>query len=225
MNSIPFNTPEEEAKFYKDVLNSIHGLITVNQIEDFNDAPSNLVLWSNQKFYDFSGCTREEVLARGFEFFAETIHPEDMEVVEASLKKIGQGENVIYGGMLRIRSKKGDYHWFLGNVAVMEMKKGMPCRYVVSILNLEELQDTRNQVVQLIRENLQLKNQLRLRSLGKRQLEIVKLIANGNTDKEISGKLSISPATVKTHRHNIIQKLQLKNKAAIAQFAAETGLV
>jgi PAS domain S-box-containing protein len=225
MNSIPFNTPEEEAKFYKNVLNSIQSLITVNQIEDFEDAPSNLVLWCNQKFYDFSGCTREEILARGFEFFTDTIHPEDLEVVGASLKKIAQGENVVFGGMLRIRPKNGDYHWFLGSVAVIEMKKGMPCRYVVSVLNMEDLQDTRNQVVQLIRENLQLKNQLRLRNLGKREVEIVKLIANGSTDKEISVKLSISPATVKTHRHNIIQKLHLKNKAAIAQFAAETGLV
>jgi DNA-binding CsgD family transcriptional regulator len=76
----------------------------------------------------------------------------------------------------------------------------------------------------LIKENLQLKSQLRIHSLSKREKQIVRLIAKGNTDKEIAGILSISPSTAKTHRHNIIQKLQMKNKAALAQFATENGL-
>ena len=36
--------------------------------------------------------------------------------------------------------------------------------------------------------------------------------------------LHISQSTVKTHRHNIIQKLRVSNKASIAQFATENGL-
>ena len=220
-----FTSPEEEAKFYKDVLNSIHGLITVNQIEDLDDATGNIVIWSNQKFHDYSDHTAEEIKAKGFEFFVETIHPDDMELIAASLKKIGQGNHEPYGGMLRIRSKHGDYRWFMGYMSGMEMKNDLPWRYIVMVINIENLQDSHNQIVQLIRENLQLKHQLQLQSLGKREVEIIRLIAKGNTDKQIAALLSISPATVKTHRHNIIQKLQLKNKAEIAWFASESGLI
>jgi DNA-binding CsgD family transcriptional regulator len=92
------------------------------------------------------------------------------------------------------------------------------------VQNLEEMKDTRNQIIHLIKENLQLKNQLRTHSLSGREKQIIKLIAGGQTDKEIAGYLSISPATVKTHRHNIIKKLHLKNKVAIAHFATENGL-
>lgn len=224
MNKLDFKSVEEELEFLKKVLDSIPSIININQIDDLSDPAQSANIWSNRQLLDFMGYTREEIDDMGFKFFRETMHPDDIELITSALEKFRGSTASIHGGMMRLKPKNGSYHWFVGNMTIMEMKNGKPWRVIVNVQNLEDMQDTRNQIVQLIRENLQLKNQLRLRNLGNREVEIVKLIATGNTDKEIAVKLSISPATVKTHRHNIIQKLNLKNKAAIAQFAAEAGL-
>lgn len=49
--------------------------------------------------------------------------------------------------------------------------------------------------------------------LTKREFEILKLLAQGNKDSKIASLLYISPLTVKTHRKNILKKLQVKNCA------------
>lgn len=55
--------------------------------------------------------------------------------------------------------------------------------------------------------------------LSAREQEIVQLIADGMTSKEIGDKLFISPRTVETHRTNIMEKLHIKNTAGIVRFA------
>lgn len=62
-------------------------------------------------------------------------------------------------------------------------------------------------------------------ALSKRELEIIRLISMGHTNKEISDILFISPLTVKTHRSNILRKLDIKNTAALISYAKNIGLV
>lgn len=64
-----------------------------------------------------------------------------------------------------------------------------------------------------------------LQALSSREIEILALIARGMNNKEISETLFISPLTVKTHRANIIRKLDLKNTAAIVHFASKAGII
>jgi DNA-binding NarL/FixJ family response regulator len=61
--------------------------------------------------------------------------------------------------------------------------------------------------------------------LSDRELEIIKLIAEGYTNAQISVVLYISNHTVNTHRKNIMKKLGVNNTAAIVMFAVKTGLV
>jgi DNA-binding NarL/FixJ family response regulator len=58
-----------------------------------------------------------------------------------------------------------------------------------------------------------------------REKEIITLIAQGLTSKEIGAKLYISPATVETHRANLMGKLGVRNAVGIASYAYRTGLV
>lgn len=60
--------------------------------------------------------------------------------------------------------------------------------------------------------------------LTKREEEIVKLIAKAFTTAEIAEKLFISTHTVDTHRKNLLSKLNLKNTAAIVNYAIQNGL-
>lgn len=58
-----------------------------------------------------------------------------------------------------------------------------------------------------------------------KEIEIVKLISQGLTSKEIGEKIFISSRTVETHRHNILKKLGIPNAAQLSSWAAEKGYV
>lgn len=64
-----------------------------------------------------------------------------------------------------------------------------------------------------------------LRQLSDREMEIIKLVAEGLSSNEIGEKLFISPRTVDTHRNNILQKLDLPNIASLVSFAYRNKIV
>lgn len=71
------------------------------------------------------------------------------------------------------------------------------------------------------------------RSLGKaelshltpREIEIIRLIANGLVNKQIASKLNISKRTVDKHRTNILSKLNVNNSAELIAFAVKHGII
>ena len=61
--------------------------------------------------------------------------------------------------------------------------------------------------------------------LTPRELEIVQLIAGGQTARQIAERLVISEKTVDRHRTNILEKLHLKDRLDLARYAIRRGLV
>ena len=61
--------------------------------------------------------------------------------------------------------------------------------------------------------------------LSPREREVVKLIAEGNSGREIAGTLHISEKTVDRHRANVFAKLALRDRLDVARYAIRTGLV
>jgi len=62
-------------------------------------------------------------------------------------------------------------------------------------------------------------------TLSEREVEIIKLLAKGATNKEIAETLFITENTTKVHLKNILQKLQLRNRQQVAAYAVQQGLV
>ena len=63
-----------------------------------------------------------------------------------------------------------------------------------------------------------------LNSLSQREIEIITLIKNGHSSKEIAESLNISVKTVEVHRYNILKKLNLKNAASLVNFINNSQL-
>lgn len=61
--------------------------------------------------------------------------------------------------------------------------------------------------------------------LSDREIEVLKLVARGEDNKEIAKSLSITPNTVKSHLSNIMEKLHLRNRVEAAVYAVGEGLV
>jgi DNA-binding CsgD family transcriptional regulator len=70
-------------------------------------------------------------------------------------------------------------------------------------------------------------NQERLKDLGitKRELEILALIAQGLSNREIAEKLFVSENTVKTHSSRLFDKLSAKRRTQAVQIGKEMGLI
>ena len=61
--------------------------------------------------------------------------------------------------------------------------------------------------------------------LSDRELDVLRLIANGKDNSDIAEALHISPKTVKNHISNILMKLQIENRIQAAVYAVRSGIV
>ena len=97
--------------------------------------------------------------------------------------------------------------------AILEVHSGKKyiCDEVKNILAHQELEDEGDKLPDM-------------NNLSKRELEIVKLIREGSSSKEIAVSLDISLKTVEVHRYNILKKLSLKNTASLVNFINKQGL-
>ena len=96
--------------------------------------------------------------------------------------------------------------------AIMEVNNGKKyvCDEVKNILARQELEDGGSRPD--------------MNALSRREIEIVKLIKEGQSSKEIALQLDISLKTVEVHRYNILKKLSLKNTASLVNFINAQGL-
>jgi len=63
-----------------------------------------------------------------------------------------------------------------------------------------------------------------INDLSRRELDIINLIKEGQSSREIALHLEISVKTVEVHRYNVLRKLKLKNSVALVNYINENGL-
>jgi len=64
-----------------------------------------------------------------------------------------------------------------------------------------------------------------LQVLTPREIEILKLVAEGYTNQEIADQLTLSIKTVQSHRANVMEKLDLRDITHLVRFALRYGLI
>jgi len=62
-------------------------------------------------------------------------------------------------------------------------------------------------------------------ALSPRQMEVLQLLAEGKSAKEIAAVLNISPRTVEFHKYRMMEQLKIKTSAELIQYASKYGLV
>jgi DNA-binding NarL/FixJ family response regulator len=97
--------------------------------------------------------------------------------------------------------------------AIVEVNNGKKyiCEEVKAILADQELEENSEKAGDM-------------NNLSRRELDIIKLIKEGLSSKEIALQLDISLKTVEVHRYNVLKKLKLKNTAALVNYINTKGL-
>lgn len=115
-----------------------------------------------------------------------------------------------------------------GNILILETSTldESAATYAKDIIAVADTEEIINKKLKGFFENsLTQKSNQHDDSISEREKEIVRLVALGKTNKEISEELFISPHTVITHRKNLTAKLGIKTIAGLTVYAILNGLI
>ncbi len=114
-------------------------------------------------------------------------------------------------GAMGYVTKNSSKDEMISAIVQVDSGKKYVCDEVKNILAQQELEDDKG-------------SHQDLNVLSRREIDIVQLIKEGFSSKEIAARLDISLKTVEVHRYNILKKLNLKNTAALVNFINAHGL-
>ncbi|MCK5125996.1 MAG: helix-turn-helix transcriptional regulator [candidate division Zixibacteria bacterium] len=161
----------------------------------------------------------DEIRDGGAEFLSNLVHPDSTKVVVPQL--LGQLQQKDPFQSLTVfqlmRSKPdAEFEWFY-----TVSKKHAETGGLISLTNpIRSLGFLAEKLECVIEEHVFMKeNYRRFMTLTRREREILGLIAQGETHKRIADRLYISPFTVKSHRQNIIRKLETRRIADFIKYA------
>jgi DNA-binding CsgD family transcriptional regulator len=190
----------------------------------FKEAAAIRCDWSSLYTQHFLGLTQVEIEKMGFDFFKQTLHPDDLETIQKSLHPfIQEPDKELFTFIHRMKPIKAkDFIWLYGHSVVLEQQEdGTPKSLLNVSFEISSKMDTQGQLSEALKEIGRQQHHLQWESLTKRENEVLCCIANGLTDKQIARHLFISESTAKTHRNKILKKLKMKNSASLAAFAGE----
>ncbi len=188
------------------------------------DVEKAVPVWINQYAITRFGYSNSDLERVTSEEFLGLFHPKSLPYFLDRLKNFditaGKSINTLY----KLRSKSREWINMLTCTRIFQKNPDGSIKYLIGYA--AEVDPTElNHHVQVMKDLNSRANKLSLvDKLSPRELDVVRFIATGYTDNEISEKLGISVHTTRTHRKRIISKLGLKNSAVLIKFAVENGL-
>lgn len=201
-----------------DITELIPGMVHLNKIQTLD------LTYLDKRSRQILELTQEEVILHGRQVIRDIVKPDSFEYAKQLFGKFkfdDPSHVISHFQAIKGWNKDGSYEWFFS------VKKKFDDERIITISNpISTLSEMQDQVKKILEENLYIKNNLHtLKSLTSREKEIIKLIFQGYSSKQIAEKLFISPHTVTTHRKNIKKKLEIKSYNELYKFAVEFDLI
>jgi len=177
------------------------------------------IYFLNKASQAYFGDYCEIILTQGTEAMRQIIHPASTQHIMRPLQNLASAKDPfrIYNFVQYARrNPDSDYEGFITSSRFVEPEDAL-----ISITHSVSCLDkfVRHMFRLLDQDTFYTKNYLRFMCLTKREKEILRHIAEGKSNKEISEILNISKFTVKTHRQNILRKLETNKLAELIKYA------
>jgi DNA-binding CsgD family transcriptional regulator len=207
------------------------------------DASKAGYLYVSDSAIQLSGYQVEDFMKGGIEFFILNTHPDDLPGIMVILQKELDSINSLpledrlnYKSSYDYRTRRidGSYIHVLQRNVILQLNEEGNMLYMLIIItlmndfkhdkklltNVKGLHNSEPIISQfsgsqIVKESI----------LTRRELEILRLIQQGMTTREIADKLFLSFETVRTHRRNMLEKTNAKNSSKLIHYALAAGLL
>jgi DNA-binding CsgD family transcriptional regulator/PAS domain-containing protein len=208
----------------KTICNNSSQMVAIFEFENL----SYSMVYANKSAYEFLGTTEEEINRLGFKYILKLIHPENITAIYQLIKFYNDinNSNKSFSYMYYLKSNKG-WEWAYASVKPAIINENGEVRYLIGVgCSIDDILRTKRQV-KLFQNNFTFFEDSihKFLSLTTREKEILKLISDELTSKEIANKLNISPLTVNTYRKNLIEKLNIKSSIRLVKYSLLFDLI
>lgn len=213
------------------------GEFTIESVGDY--LPGNIMVVNlnnvTTEYMNRCGCnilmhSVEELAVLGPEYFQKFFIPEETEVIVARYMDMHQKQDPssIYNFAHRVKPLPDRfYKWYFASAKLL-FTPGQPIadKIMVIVNEVNSAGHIAKKINIMLEENDWMKkNFTKFCRLTHREKEIISLLVSGKSSPEISDIFSISHLTVKTHRRNIFEKLEIKTFAGLYKFSITFGLM
>ncbi len=199
-------------------------------------------LYVSESNYELTGYTKEEIMNGGLWLTYRRVHPMDMLKfarvvlkVKNTYRKLNMEERLSarFAFDCRFKCKDGTYKQILQNVHALSISpKGDPYILLFATTDITAYKNTEgmNYSYEIMRDGrfvtlLEGTMHPEDMPLSPRELEVLRLTAQGHSEKIIGDMLFLSVETVKTHRRNMLQKSNAKNSIELVKTAIANGWI
>ncbi len=176
----------------------------------------------NKSAYAFLGVSENEILKLGFKYILKIIHHDNINSVYRLAKFFNNSENrnKVFSSTWYLESSNG-WEWCYTSIKPAIFHENGAVKYMVGVgCSINNMMKTKTQFRRFRKDlNFFEENLEKYLSMTEREKEILKLITEEFTSREIAEKLFISHLTVDTHRKNLIEKLEVKNSLGLAKYS------
>lgn len=228
----PIASKEPLAKKYQihideiaNISSRLPGVVIIHDLRDWS------VVWMSTNGLEKLGITLEEVTnLTAEEYYGQHFNSEDAKDYVPKILELLQNNNDenICTFFQQVRFKENpDWQWHMSSVKILARDdQGNPLLTITMAFPIDAMHHMAIKAARLLEEkNFIVKNYQNFAALGKREKEVLRLIALGKSSSQISDELFISIATVDTHRRNIKKKLDITSMYEISQYARAFDLI
>jgi PAS domain S-box-containing protein len=170
----------------------------------WKSGPDGLCTFFNRPWLEFRGRTMVQELGDGW---TEGVHPEDLAACLETYRRAFAAHQP-FQMEYRLRRADGEYRWIVDTGAPQWAKDGEFLGYLGSCIEIREHRRAKAPT-----------------PLSARQIQVLALVAEGKSTKEIGVLLNISYKTADSHRSRIMEKLGLHETASLVRYAIRQGIV
>ena len=223
--NLNFPSLYKKIDFSEGITNTIEGISQIcegkgNLMISLYDLNKCQFVYCNDSFKNVLDYNPVEILEIGWQFWYKNIHPSEIDEVRKRINHfIKTTENKVYSrsDFFSYHIKTGLGEWKLLHHRLFSFS------YKKELFVLSYLQDISQieQISNLLGIDSKYATSCNEVDISSREKEVLRLVANGFSSKEISDQLFISSHTVTSHRKNLIEKFKVSNTAQLIKEASK----
>lgn len=215
---------QEKIKEFAPVAELMPGVIIIHELKGFKP------LFMSSKGLKLLGISLEDLIALEDNYKNVVLNDTFMNDYLSALEEMLAEEETpeTYSIFHEVQLKDNDtYSWYVSSVKSFHKNTAGETTHTITIaFPLGHFQHIPSKAEKLLQESLFSKTHLKkFLSLSPRAIEVLKLVALGNSTYEIAEKLNISPDTVSSHRKLIKQKLDISTSYDFIKYARSYDLI